>query len=55
MDFKSPTLRMRNEIQFFTNKPVGERPDVLTYFAARKYLKEYKPKVLYRAFDETDD
>jgi bisphosphoglycerate-independent phosphoglycerate mutase (AlkP superfamily) len=28
---------------------------VLTYIAAREYLKEYKPKVLYIAFDETDD
>jgi hypothetical protein len=24
-------------------------------FAAREYLKAYKPKVLYIAFDETDD
>jgi hypothetical protein len=27
---------------------------VITYFAAREYLKEYKPRVLYIAFDETD-
>ena len=31
------------------------RPDVITYMAAREYLKAYKPKVLYIAFDETDD
>jgi bisphosphoglycerate-independent phosphoglycerate mutase (AlkP superfamily) len=28
---------------------------VFTYIAAREYLKEYKPRVLYISFDETDD
>src|SRR5690242_3090679 len=42
-------------MQFLTTKPIDVRPDVLTYFAAREYLKTYKPKVLYIAFDETDD
>lgn len=55
LEFKTPTLRLLNEMQFLTNKPVGVRPDVITYFAAKEYLKEYKPKVLYLAFDETDD
>ena len=38
-----------------TAKPLGVRPDLLTYFAAREYLKTYHPRVLYIAFDETDD
>jgi hypothetical protein len=55
LDFKTPTLSLLNDMQFLTTRPVGVRPDVITYFAAREYLKEYKPKVLYIAFDETDD
>jgi hypothetical protein len=55
LDFKTPTLSMLNDMQFLTTRPIGVRPDVITYFAAREYLKEYKPKVLYIAFDETDD
>jgi hypothetical protein len=27
----------------------------MTYFAGREYLKAYKPRFLYIAFDETDD
>lgn len=55
MDFKTPTLSMLNEMQFLTTRPIGVRPDIITYFSAKEYLKEYKPKVLYIAFDETDD
>ena len=36
-------------------EPLGVRPDALTYQAAKEYLLNYKPKVLYIAFDETDD
>jgi bisphosphoglycerate-independent phosphoglycerate mutase (AlkP superfamily) len=46
---------MINEIQRLGAKPIGARPDILTYLAAREYLKLNKPKVLYIAFDETDD
>jgi len=28
---------------------------MLTYFAGREYLKAYHPRILYIAFDETDD
>jgi bisphosphoglycerate-independent phosphoglycerate mutase (AlkP superfamily) len=31
------------------------RPDIFTYVAAREYLRSYKPRILYIAFDETDD
>jgi hypothetical protein len=44
-----------NEIQKLGARPLGVRPDILTYIAAREYLKLSKPKILYIAFDETDD
>lgn len=53
--FKSPQFDVINDIQFLTTRPIGVRPDVLTYIAGKEYLKEFKPKVLYIAFDETDD
>jgi len=55
LHFDDPNLKLINDIQLLTTKPIGVRPDVLTYFAGREYLKKYKPKVLYIAFDETDD
>ena len=55
LKFNSPELKLINDMQFLTPKPLGIRPDVFTYFAAREYLKSYKPGVLYIAFDETDD
>lgn len=55
LPFRSPQFDIINQIQFLTAKPIGVRPDVLTYIAGKEYLKEYNPKVLYIAFDETDD
>ncbi len=55
LKFATPQLQLINDMQFLTTKPIGVRPDVFTYFAAREYLKTYQPKVLYIAFDETDD
>jgi len=55
LQFNNPQLQLINDMQFLTTRPIGVRPDVFTYFAAREYLKAYKPKVLYIAFDETDD
>ena len=55
LKFKNPSLQLINDMQFLTTKPIDVRPDVFTYFAAREYMKAYKPKVLYIAFDETDD
>ncbi len=55
LNFSVPELKLINDIQFLTPRPIGVRPDVLTYFAGREYLKAYKPKLLYIAFDETDD
>ena len=53
--FAVPALQLINDMQFLTTRPIGVRPDVLTYFAAREYMKAYQPKTLYIAFDETDD
>lgn len=53
--FKDPALKVLNDMQFLTPRPIGVRPDILTYMIAREYFKAYKPKVLYIAFDETDD
>ncbi|HMP92989.1 MAG TPA: hypothetical protein PKD90_08980, partial [Phnomibacter sp.] len=50
----SPTLTMLSDMQKLAPQPIGVRPDVITYFAAREYLKVKKPRVLYIAFDETD-
>lgn len=33
----------------------GVRPDFLTYFSARQYVKQKQPRVLFLSFDETDD
>jgi len=53
--FDNKQLKLIDDMQRLTPQPLGLRPDVFTYFAAREYLKNYKPKVLYIAFDETDD
>jgi Type I phosphodiesterase / nucleotide pyrophosphatase len=55
LSFAVPALQLINDMQFLTTRPIGVRPDVFTYFAAREYMKAYQPKVLYIAFDETDD
>lgn len=55
LHFDSEKLKLINDLQSLTTRPIGVRPDVLTYIAAREYMKEYKPKALYIAFDETDD
>lgn len=47
--------QLLNDWQKLAPRPLGVRPDVITYLGAREYLKEKKPKVLYIAFDETDD
>lgn len=53
----SPSFVLLNEMQMNTHQPLGEsvRPDHITYNMAKQYVKEHKPKILYIAFDETDD
>ncbi|MGC4102624.1 alkaline phosphatase family protein [Ferruginibacter sp.] len=53
--FKNASLQLLNDMQFIAPRPIGVRPDVITYFAAREYMKAYQPRALYIAFDETDD
>jgi hypothetical protein len=55
LKFANPQLQLINDMQFLTTRPIDVRPDVFTYFAAREYMKAYQPKVVYIAFDETDD
>jgi hypothetical protein len=55
LKFTNASLQLINDMQLLTTRPIGVRPDVFTYFAAREYMKAYQPKVLYIAFDETDD
>lgn len=45
-----------NETQFLLPKTFGnsERPDVVTYYLAREYMKQNHPKVLQISFIETD-
>jgi hypothetical protein len=51
----SEELQVINEMQFLTARPLGLRPDLLTYFAGKEYLKTNRPRVLYIGWDETDD
>lgn len=50
-------LKYLNELQKESPKYLGDstRIDFLTYEFAKQYLMQYKPRVLYLAFDETDD
>jgi len=47
--------QLLNDFQRLSPRPIGVRPDVITYLAAKEYLKTKRPRVLYIAFDETDD
>ena len=49
-------LKYLNEIQHKEPHYLGDtRIDCMTYEFGKEYLKQYKPRVLYLAFDETDD
>ena len=51
----APGLQLINEMQLLSTRPVDIRPDLLTYFAGKEYLKAYKPRLLYISLGETDD
>jgi hypothetical protein len=55
--FNSPTFKLLDEMQDHAPRFLGDgvRPDLLTFYIAKEYLKTYKPRVLYIGFDETDD
>jgi len=49
-------LKFLNELQHKAPHYLGDtRIDFMTFEFGKEYLKEYKPRVLYLAFDETDD
>jgi len=49
-------LKYLNEMQHNAPHYLGDtRIDFMTYEFGKEYLKEYKPRVMYLAFDETDD
>jgi hypothetical protein len=54
-NFKGTQFKLLNDLQMLSAQPIGYRPDIFTYGAAREYLKAFRPKVLYIALDETDD
>jgi hypothetical protein len=53
--FNSPEFKLINDLQYLAPEPLDVRLDVNTYLAGKTYLQNFKPKVLYIAFDETDD
>ncbi len=55
LNFRSAGSSLLNDMQTLSSQPINVRPDVITYLAAREYMKTYKPKVLFIGFDETDD
>ncbi|GGE63010.1 type I phosphodiesterase/nucleotide pyrophosphatase [Pedobacter psychrotolerans] len=50
-------LRYLNELQHHVPHYLGDstRLDFITYEFSKEYIKQYKPRVTYIAFDETDD
>ena len=53
----TPKFIQLNEMQKNAFQPFGKgiRPDLLTYYLAKEYLLEKRPRVLYIGFDDTDD
>ncbi|MBL4676715.1 MAG: alkaline phosphatase family protein [Mucilaginibacter sp.] len=51
------SLKYLNELQKDVPRYLGDstRSDFITYEFTKEYMKQYKPRVLYMAFDETDD
>jgi hypothetical protein len=50
-------LKYLNELQHQVPNYLGDstRLDFITFEYSKEYLKQYKPRILYMAFDETDD
>ncbi|MEO8887216.1 MAG: alkaline phosphatase family protein [Mucilaginibacter sp.] len=49
-------IKYLNELQHTIPHPIGEtRVDTMTYELGKAYLKQYKPRIMYFAFDETDE
>lgn len=56
-NISTPEMQLLDKMQTLSPQPLGDgvRPDFLTYILAKEYLEKFSPKVLYIAFDETDD
>ena len=50
----SSTTDLYNSINNITPRPLGCRPDLITYLYAKEYLQEKKPRVMLLSFLETD-
>lgn len=50
LHFNNSNLSLINDMQFLTAQPLNVRPDILTYMAAREYMKAYQPRVLHMCF-----
>jgi hypothetical protein len=50
-------FELLNDMQMQSPRPLGDgvRPDHITYFIAKEYISQFKPRLLYIGFDETDD
>lgn len=57
VEIHDPKFDLLNDMQMQSPQPLGKdvRPDHITYFLAKEYIKQFKPKVIYIGFDETDD
>ncbi len=55
INFPGEQFKLLNDLQRLSPQPIGYRPDIFTYGAAREYLKTHRPRVLYIGLDETDD
>ncbi len=49
-----PDAALFNTINRITPRPLGCRPDMITYLYAKEYLEEKKPRILLISFLETD-
>jgi Metalloenzyme superfamily len=54
LNIESGEASMINEMSRITARPLGIRPDVITFLSAKLYLQEIRPKVLFISFLETD-
>ncbi len=56
--FKSPAFELLNDMQWHVRNagmPSNERSDMFTYYMAKEYIREFKPKVLHIGLVETDN
>lgn len=47
--------KLLNDIQTLYPSLASNRHDFVTFFAAKEYVKQHKPKVMFLSFDETDE